>query len=89
MPCHPCHPPPGPYLDHDSHNAVNLARATLADRRTASPWGDPLQQISLLATLILEAQSQLTGHVENALDHGYTWNQIRDHLGIPDPTQRR
>ncbi|MDP8927539.1 MAG: hypothetical protein M3O70_02920 [Actinomycetota bacterium] len=82
MPCHP-------HVDSDTYDALNLALCTLADRRCALHWGDPAEHIALLASLILEANSQLTLKIQQALDQGYNWNQIRDRLGTPDPHGRR
>lgn len=84
-----CHPHHGPYLDGDSHDAVHLALATLADCRAASPWGDPRQHISFLASLILETLVQLTVKIEQALEDGHSWDRIRDDLGIPHSYGRR
>jgi hypothetical protein len=84
-----CHPHHGPFVDDDSDDALNLALATLADCRAGYHWGDPRQHISYLTSLILEALAQITVKIEQALEDGHSWDQIRDELGIPHPYGRR
>lgn len=50
---------------------------------------DPGATISVLASLIAEADSRLPDAVADARDHRYTWDRIAERLGTTIPTAQR
>jgi hypothetical protein len=67
--------PPGPCSGDDTYDLIDEALHQLAERR--SKWlGDPLAAITLIASLIDQAERMLPEHVLEARDHGATWHQI-------------
>lgn len=70
---------PGPHSDSDTFDLIDDALATLAERRGA--WlGDNLTAITLLASLIDQAERCLPELVTNARLNGHTWEQIAQAL---------
>jgi transposase-like protein len=57
--------------------------------RAPSWLGDPGPTISVLVSLVYEAESRLDDAVADARDHGYSWDQIADRLGTSVTTARR
>jgi hypothetical protein len=68
-------PGPGPRSGDDTYDLINDALAELAQHRGA--WlGDDLAAITLLASLIEQAERCLPELVTNARLNGHTWAQI-------------
>jgi hypothetical protein len=67
--------PPGPRSGDDTYDLIDDALSQLAERRKA--WlGDPLAAITLLASLINQADRMIPLLAAEARDHGATWNDI-------------
>jgi hypothetical protein len=67
--------PPGPRSGDDTYDLIDDALHQLAERR--SKWlGDPIAAITLIASLIDQAERILPEHVLEARDNGATWHQI-------------
>jgi hypothetical protein len=67
--------PAAPHSGDDTHDLIDDALARLAERRHV--WlGDPLAAITLLASLIDQAERMLPEHVLEARDHQATWAGI-------------
>jgi hypothetical protein len=68
-------PGTGPHSDGDTYDLISYALAQLAQRRRA--WaGDDLTAITLLASLIDQAERFLPDLVDSARINGHTWDQI-------------
>src|SRR5215470_16441101 len=80
---------PGPRSGDDTHDLIDDALATLAERRGA--WlGDDLTAITLIASLIEQAERFLPELVTNARLNGQTWDQIAQALATsPQQAQLR
>jgi len=80
---------PGPRSGDDTYDLVDDALATLADRRGA--WlGDDLTTITLIASLIDQAERCLPELVTNARANGHTWAEIAHALATsPEEAQLR
>jgi hypothetical protein len=66
---------PGPRSGDDTYDLIDDALYALAERRGA--WlGDDLTAITLIASLIDQAERFLPEFVTSALLNGHTWNQI-------------
>ena len=77
----------GPHDDDDTYDLIDDALASLAQRRGA--WlGDPLTAITLIASLIAQAQRFLPEMVTEARDNGHSWEQIAQALAT-SPEQAR
>ncbi len=77
-----------PYTDDDTIHLINDAVKTLTIFR-AGELGDAGATVSVLASLIAEAEYQLNDAVAAARDHGYTWDQIGWRLNLHATTARR
>jgi len=77
-----------PYTDGDTIHLINEAVEHLTIFR-AGELGDAGATISVLVSLIVEAEYQLNDAVAAARDHGYTWNQIGWRLNLHATTTRR
>ena len=80
---------PGPHSGDDTHDLIDDALTRLAARRGA--WlGDDLAAITLLASLIDQAERCLPELVTNARLNGHTWDQIARALATsPDGARLR
>lgn len=66
---------PAPRSGDDSYDLIDDALAALAERRGA--WlGDELQAMTLLASLIEQAERWLPQLVHDARANGHSWQQI-------------
>jgi hypothetical protein len=68
-------PGPGPRSGDDTYDLTDDALAELTHRRGVWP-GDDLAAITLLASLIDQAERFLPSLVTNARLNGHTWDQI-------------
>jgi hypothetical protein len=82
-------PAHGPRSGDDTYDLIDDALYQLAERRKA--WlGDPLAAITLLASLIDQAERMLPEHVLLARDHGTTWHDIATALATsPEQAELR
>jgi len=65
----------GPRSGDDTYDLIDDALYHLAERRRQ--WlGDPLAALTLIASLINQAERMLPEHVLEARDNGSTWHQI-------------
>jgi hypothetical protein len=80
---------PMPYNDADTVKAIDQAATTVILSRAPGWLGDPGPTISVLVSLVYEAESRLDDAVADARDHGYSWDQIADRLGTSVTTARR
>jgi hypothetical protein len=80
---------PGPHSGDDTYDLIDDALARLADRRAA--WlGDDLTAMTLLASLIDQAERCLPELVTSARLNGHTWDQIARALATsPDEARLR
>jgi len=81
--------PPGPRSGDDTYDLIDDALYQLAERR--QKWlGDPLAAITLIASLIDQAERMLPQHVLEALDDGATWHDIATALATsPEQAELR
>jgi hypothetical protein len=71
---------PGPSSRDDTHDLIDDALAELARRRGA--WlGDDITAITLIASLIDQAERFLPEMVTNARLNGHTWDEIAHAIG--------
>jgi hypothetical protein len=78
---------PGPHSGRDTYDLIDDAFAALAERRGA--WlGDDLAAITLLASLIDQAERCLPGLVTSACLNGHAWDEIARALAT-SPDQAR
>jgi hypothetical protein len=77
-----------PSTDDDTVYLINEAVKNLTIFR-AGELGDAGATVSVLASLITEAEYQLNDAVAAARDQGYTWDQIGDRLQVSATTTRR
>ena len=82
-------PSRGPRSGDDTYDLIDHALAALAERRSA--WlGDNLTAITLIASLIDQAERFLPELVTSARLNGHTWDQIAQALATsPDQAQLR
>jgi hypothetical protein len=81
--------PPSPRSGDDTYDLIDDALAALAERRGAWP-GDDLTAITLIASLIDQAERFLPELVTSALLNGHTWDQIAAALATsPEQAQLR
>ena len=67
--------PPGPRSGDDTYDLIDDALYQLTERRKA--WlGDPITAITLLASLIDQAERMIPEHALIARDNGATWHDI-------------
>ena len=80
---------PAPHSDDDTYELIDDALAALAERR--GTWlGDDLAVITLLASLIDQAERCLPELAVNARLNGHTWEEIARALGTsPDEARLR
>ncbi|TWP43220.1 hypothetical protein FKR81_42805 [Lentzea tibetensis] len=80
---------PSPHSGDDTFDLIDDALATLAERRRT--WlGDDLATMTLVASLIDQAERCLPQLVHNARANGHTWHEIAHALGTsPDDAQLR
>lgn len=80
---------PSPHSGDDTFDLIDDALATLADRRGI--WlGDDLATMTLVASLIEQAERCLPQIVHNARANGRTWHEIAHALGTsPDDARLR
>jgi hypothetical protein len=82
-------PGPGPRSGDDTYDLTGDALARLAERRGAWP-GDDLAAITLLASLIDQAERCLPELVTSARLNGHSWDQIARVLATsPDEARLR
>jgi hypothetical protein len=81
--------PEPPRSGDDTHDLIDDALCQLAERR--SKWlGDPLAAITLLASLIDQAERMLPEHALIARDHGATLHDIATSLATsPEQAELR
>jgi hypothetical protein len=81
--------PSGPRSGDDTYDLIDDALYQLAERRKA--WlGDPLAAITLLASLIDQAERMLPEQALIARDHGATWHDIATALATsPEQAELR
>ena len=80
---------PGPQGGDDTYDLIDDALAALAERRGAWP-GDDLTAITLIASLIDQAERCLPELVTTARLNGHTWAQIARALATsPEEAQLR
>jgi hypothetical protein len=81
--------PAGPRSGDDTYDLVDDALAGLAQRR--GTWlGDPLAAITLLASLIDQAERMIPLLAAEARDHGATWHDIATTLATsPEQAELR
>ena len=79
----------GPRSGDDTYDLIDDALAVLAERRGA--WlGDPLAAMTLLASLIDQAERMIPMLVLEARDHGHAWHDIARALAAsPDQARLR
>jgi hypothetical protein len=79
----------GPRSGDDTYDLIDDALYQLAERRKA--WlGDPLATITLLASLIDQAERMIPEHALLARDHGATWPDIATALATsPEQAELR
>ena len=80
---------PRPGSGPDTFDLIDDALYQLAERRGA--WlGDPITTITLIASLIDQAERMIPGTVLEALDNGATWHQIATALATsPEQAELR
>ena len=78
---------PAPHSGDDTYDLIRDALAKLAQRRGAWP-GDDLTAITLLASLIDQAERCLPDLVDSARTNGHTWHRIARALAT-SPEQAR
>jgi hypothetical protein len=80
---------PSPRSDADTFDLIDDALAILAERRDR--WlGDDLTTMSLIASLIEQAERFLPQLVHDARANGHTWHEIAHALGTsPDDARLR
>jgi hypothetical protein len=80
---------PEPRSGDDTHDLIDDAVTALAERRGA--WlGDDLTAMTLIASLIDQAERCLPELVTNARANGHTWNEIARALATsPDDARLR
>ena len=82
-------PRPGPRSGDHTYDLIDDALAALAKRRSAWP-GDDLTAITLIASLIDQAERFLPELITNARLNGHTWDQIAHALATsPEQAQLR
>jgi hypothetical protein len=82
-------PRPGPRSGDDTYDLIDDALTTLGERRGAWP-GNDLTAITLIASLIDQAERFLPELVTNARLNGHTWDQIAQALATsPGQAQLR
>jgi hypothetical protein len=80
---------PAPRSGDDTYDLIDDALFKLAERRGA-PLGDDLTAITLIASLIDQAERFLPDLVTNARLNGHTWDQIAQALATsPEQAQLR
>ena len=81
--------PAGPHSSDDTYDLIDNALAELATRRSA--WlGDPLTAITLLASLINQAERMIPHFAAEAHDEGATWHDIATALATsPEQAELR
>jgi hypothetical protein len=80
---------PSPRSGDDTYDLIDDALATLAERRRL--WlGDDLAAITLITSLVQQAQRFLPQLVHDARAGGHTWHEIAQALGTsPEDTRLR
>lgn len=80
---------PSPHSGEDTYDLIDNALTVLAERRGL--WlGDDLTTMTLVASLIDQAERFLPQLVHDARANGHTWHQIAHALGTnPDTAQLR
>jgi hypothetical protein len=80
---------PGPHSGDDTYDLIDDALYQLAERRRK--WlGDPVCAITLIASLIDQAERMLPEHVLEARDHSATWHDIATALATsPEQAELR
>ena len=79
----------GPHSGDDTYDLIDDALCRLAERR--GKWlGDPLTAITLIASLVDQAERMLPEHVLLALDNNATWHDIATALATsPEQAELR
>ncbi|MBV8295965.1 MAG: hypothetical protein JO085_03940 [Acidimicrobiia bacterium] len=74
--------PSRPVIDDDSAEALQTAIDRLALERSPLNHGHAGLRLHLLASLIAQAQTLIPDTVADAREHGCSWTEIGDELGI-------
>ena len=77
-----------PYVGFDTWALVKAAVKHLSGSRDG-PVGDARAELSCLASLVAEAQSQLPEAVSDAREQGDSWAQVASRLAVAASTARR
>ena len=77
-----------PYVGFDTWAIVKAAVRYLSGQRDGPP-GDARAELSCLASLVAEAQSQLPEAVSYAREQGDTWAEVASRLAVAPSTARR
>ncbi|MGH8302774.1 MAG: hypothetical protein ACRET5_15045 [Steroidobacteraceae bacterium] len=78
-----------PYTDSDSSGLLDEAVRSLVILRGGS-LGDPGAKLSVLASLLTQAEARITDVVWLARTrHGYSWGQVAERLGLVTDTARK
>jgi hypothetical protein len=81
--------PVPPHSGDDTYDLIDNALCQLAERRRRWP-GDPLTAITLLASLIDQAERMIPMLATEAHDNGASWHDIATALGTsPEQTELR
>jgi len=78
-----------PYTDRGSAQVLDQAATSLILLRAPMWLGDAGPEISVLASLAAQADSQLFDAVADAVDQGYSWPQVASRLATSVATARR
>ena len=78
-----------PYTDADTASALDRAIRALVMLRAPMWVGDPGPSVSVLVSLVAEADSQLAEAVADAAEAGYSWDQIASRLATSEASARR
>jgi hypothetical protein len=78
-----------PYTDADTTRIIDQAIIALVTLRAPMWLGDPGPTISVLVSLVGEADNRVSDAVADARDQGYGWDQIASRLCTTVATARR
>jgi hypothetical protein len=78
-----------PCTDAGTVTVTDQAVTALVVLRAPAWLGDPGPTISVLVSLVAEADSRLFDAVADAADAGYSWDQVADRLDTSVATARR
>jgi len=78
-----------PYVGQDSVPVLDEAVTSLVLMRSPMWLGDAGPTISVLVSIVAQAQEMLCGAVMSARDQGYTWDEVAGRLACSTTTARR